>query len=70
MLRNEKLRAAIPAVRDAAHGSKNFVALVAPSARGSGRGFVLAVFTERLNLFPPSYLESVDASGALSRRLP
>jgi RES domain-containing protein len=55
---------------DATHGSKRFVALVAPSARGRGRGFVLAVFTERLGQFPPSFLEAVDASGTLSRRLP
>jgi RES domain-containing protein len=54
----------------AAHESKRFVALVAPSARGRGPGFVVAIFTERLGQFPPSFLESVDASGALSRRLP
>jgi len=52
----------------AAHGSKRFCSLVAPSARG--RGFVLAVFTERLGLFPPSFLESVDGAGVLASRLP
>lgn len=50
--------------------SGRFCALLAPSAAGRGKGFVVAVFVDRLLRGKGSYLEALDASGVLSRRLP
>ena len=49
--------------------SGRFCAVVARSAAG-GSGFVLAVFVDRMSRAKGNYLEAVDASGTLSRRLP
>lgn len=54
----------------AIQGSGRFCALLAPSAAGRGRGFVVAVFVDRLERGKQSYLEALDASGVLSRRVP
>lgn len=54
----------------AAHDSERFCALVAHSVRRPAPGFVLAVFTDRLGQFPPSFVESVDGTGRLATRIP
>jgi RES domain-containing protein len=53
----------------AVRASGRLCAIVAPSAAG-GSGFVVAVFVDRMSRAKGTFLESVDASGALSRRLP
>jgi RES domain-containing protein len=54
----------------AARESGRFCAIVAPSARTAGNGFVVAVFTDLMANFPPSFVQSVDATGRLAQRLP
>ena len=54
----------------AAFDSKRVCAIAAPSARHAAGGVVTAVFVECLAEFPPSHLESVDATGRLAQRIP
>jgi len=54
----------------AAHESERFCAIIAPSAKRAGKGFVLAAFTDRIERFPPSFVQSVDTTGRLVQRIP
>ena len=54
----------------AAHESERFCAIIAPSAKRAGKGFVLAVFPDQIGRFPPSFVESVDTTGRLVQRVP
>jgi RES domain-containing protein len=54
----------------AAHESERFCAIVAPSAKRAGKGFILAVFTDRIGRFPPSFFQSIDTTGRLAQRIP
>ncbi len=40
------------------------------SSKNRGAGTILAVFTDHLSRFPPSFVEVVDSSGKLKQRLP
>ena len=40
------------------------------SAKNEGAGTILAVFTDHLPRFPPSFVEMIDSSGKLAQRLP
>ena len=40
------------------------------SAKNEGAGTILAVFTDRLAQFPPSFVEIIDSGGKLTQRLP
>lgn len=40
------------------------------SSKNRGVGTILAVFTDHLSRFPPSFVEVVDSSGKLKQRLP
>ena len=40
------------------------------SSKNRGAGTIIAVFTDHLSRFPPSFVEVVDTSGKLKQRLP
>jgi RES domain-containing protein len=40
------------------------------SAKNEGAGQIIAVFTDHLPRFPPSFVEMIDSSGKLAQRLP
>lgn len=54
----------------AVRANGRFAAIVARSAAGGRSGFVVAIFVDRLARAKGNYLEAMDASGVLSRRLP
>lgn len=54
----------------AAFESTRVCAIAAPSAKHAAGGVVTAIFVDRLAVFPPSHVESVDTTGRLSQHLP
>lgn len=54
----------------AVHASGRILAIRSYSAKNRGAGKILAVFTDHLSRFPPSFVEVVDSSGKLTQRLP
>jgi len=50
--------------------SLHVCAIIAPSAKRAGKGFILAALTDQIERFPPSFVQSVDTTGRVVQRIP